>query len=525
MLDFKGDIILVLDFGSQYTQLIARRVRENQVYCKILPCYAPLDSIRELKPKGLILSGGPASVYDSQPPACSEGILELGIPILGICYGMQWITHQMGGKVSPAARREYGKASLIIDDGTDLLKKIGSSSMSGSQTSSTTNVWMSHGDRIEKMPGSFRVIAHTHNSPIAAIKHQTRPIFALQFHPEVVHTQEGTGILKNFLYSICRVNPTWTMRSYLDRAVDDIRGTVQQGRVICALSGGVDSAVAAMLVHRAVGEQLTCVFVNNGLLRSQEVEQVVDTFRRDLKLDLRYVDATTSFLKKLVGVTDPEKKRRIIGRQFITIFEQEAKKIGNVEFLVQGTLYPDWIESTSFRGPSATIKTHHNVGGLPRRMRFRLIEPLRELFKDEVRRLGLEIDIPESIIYRHPFPGPGLAVRIIGDVNRKRIDLLRQADSIVDQEIRKAGLYRDIWQAFAILLPIKTVGVMGDERTYEHVIAIRAVQSEDGMTADWFRLPHDVLELMSNRIINEIKGINRVVFDVTSKPPGTIEWE
>jgi GMP synthase (glutamine-hydrolysing) len=520
-MNLDADKILILDFGSQYTQLIARRIRENHVYCKILSCDTPFKMIREFKPKGLILSGGPASVYNDKPPRCSHEMLDLGIPLLGICYGMQWLTHELGGKVAPATRREYGKAGLFIDDPSDLLRDIGVPS--GAQR--TTTVWMSHGDRIERMPGGFQVIAHTQNSPIAAMKHETRPLYALQFHPEVIHTREGISILKNFLFRICHVNPTWTMVAYLEKAVEEIRETVQQGKVICALSGGVDSTVAAVLVQRAIGDRLTCIFVDNGLLRHHEAEQVVETFRKELKMNLRYVDASSGFLKKLKGVTDPEQKRRIIGRQFIKTFEQEAKSLGHPEFLIQGTLYPDWIESTSFRGPSAKIKTHHNVGGLPTRMRFRLIEPLKELFKDEVRRLGAELHIPDKILHRHPFPGPGLAVRIIGEVNRKRLELLREADVIAVEEIKKAGLYPHLWQVFCVLLPIKTVGVMGDERTYEHVVALRAVESADGMTADWARLSHEVLEVISNRIISEARGINRVVYDITSKPPGTIEWE
>ena len=514
-MDLQADKILILDFGSQYTQLIARRIRENEVYCQIVPCQTNISTLRELKPKGLILSGGPASVYGAKAPSCPHDILELGIPILGICYGMQWMTHELGGVVAPAQRREYGKAELLIDEDTDLFKEI----------RPTTTIWMSHGDRIERLPEGFRVIAHTQNSPIAAMRHETKPFYALQFHPEVVHTAQGSQILSNFLYRICHANRTWTMRTYLSRAAQAIKDTVGEGKAICALSGGVDSAVAAILAHRAIGDQLTCIFVDNGLLRLREAEQVVETFRKDLKMDLRYVDAAGSFLKKLVGVTDPEKKRRIIGRQFIATFEAEAKQLGRPEYLIQGTLYPDVIESTQARGPSATIKTHHNVGGLPTRMRFRLIEPLRELFKDEVRRLGLELGLPEKILWRQPFPGPGLAVRVIGEVNRRRLALLRQADAIVEEEIRKAGLDRQLWQAFAVLLPIKTVGVMGDERTYEHVVALRAVQSEDGMTADWARLPYEVLEVLSSRIINEVKGINRVVYDISSKPPSTIEWE
>jgi GMP synthase (glutamine-hydrolysing) len=512
--------ILVLDFGSQYTQLIARRIREAHVYSQILPCTVPLATVLAYRPQGIVLSGGPSSVYEKKAPSVSKELFDLGIPILGICYGMQLVTHLSGGEVAKSKHREYGRADLTIDDKSDLFRDIGKDG--------STVVWMSHGDRIERMPPGFRSIAHTANSPIAAMKrddHKGR-IYCLQFHPEVVHTPEGTTLLRNFVYNICGCKPTWTMQSYVDTAVKQIREQVGKERVICALSGGVDSSVAAALTHRAIGDQLTCIFVDNGLLRSGEKEQVKQTFANQLHLNLRLIDASASFLAKLKGVIDPERKRKIIGKQFIQQFEAEAKKkSGGVTFLVQGTLYPDVIESVSFKGPSATIKTHHNVGGLPVRMKLKLIEPLRELFKDEVRVLGKELGLPDEIVWRQPFPGPGLAIRVLGAVTKERLAILRAAESILDQEIRAAGLYREIWQSLAVLLPIRTVGVMGDQRTYEHVIALRAVTSLDGMTADWAKIPNDVLGKMSNRIINEVRGVNRVVYDISSKPPATIEWE
>ncbi|MEO8340161.1 MAG: glutamine-hydrolyzing GMP synthase [Nitrospirota bacterium] len=512
--------MLVLDFGSQYTQLIARRIREAHVYSQILPCTVPLATILAYRPQGIVLSGGPSSVYEKKAPTVSKELFDLGIPILGICYGMQLVTHLSGGQVAKSKHREYGRADLTIDDESDLFKGIGKNG--------STVVWMSHGDRIERMPPGFRAIAHTANSPIAVMRRDdyTRRIYCLQFHPEVVHTPEGTQILRNFVYDICGCQPTWTMQSYVETAVQQIREQVGKERVICALSGGVDSSVAAALTHRAIGDQLTCIFVDNGLLRSGEKEQVKQTFAQQLHLNVRLIDASNVFLAKLKGVIDPERKRKIIGRQFIKRFEAEAKKkSGAVKFLVQGTLYPDVIESVSFKGPSATIKTHHNVGGLPARMKLKLIEPLRELFKDEVRVLGKELGLPDEIVWRQPFPGPGLAIRVLGAVTKERLAILRAAESILDQEIRAAGLYREIWQSLAVLLPIRTVGVMGDQRTYEHVIALRAVTSLDGMTADWAKIPNDVLGKMSNRIINEVKGVNRVVYDISSKPPATIEWE
>jgi GMP synthase (glutamine-hydrolysing) len=510
-----ADRILVLDFGSQYTQLIARRIRESKVYSEIFPFNATIQKINGFGPKGIILSGGPSSVYDGNAPVPDPEILRLGIPVLGICYGMQLMADSLGGRVGKALRREYGRAELIVDNDEDLLWGI----------SQKTKVWMSHGDRIEKLPPGFSIIGHTVNSPVAAMADKKHGFYALQFHPEVVHTDEGSRILHNFIFHISRCKPTWEMSSFIEWSVSEIRESARDKKVICALSGGVDSSVTAVLVHRAIGDNLTCIFVDNGLLRKGEAEKVKKTFQEHFHIPFIHVDAGGRFLRRLNGVTDPEQKRKIIGNEFISVFEEEARKIKGAEFLAQGTLYPDVIESVSFKGPSAVIKSHHNVGGLPEVMKLNLIEPLRELFKDEVRMLGVELELPEEICWRHPFPGPGLAIRCIGEVTEERLWILREADSVVFEEVKAAELYRELWQAFAVLLPIKSVGVMGDERTYEHVVAVRAVTSRDGMTADWAKIPHEVIERISNRIINEVKGVNRVVYDITSKPPGTIEWE
>jgi len=512
------DKILILDFGSQYTQLIARRVRECQIYSEIHPYDVPVEKVKSLAPKGIILSGGPASVYEKNAPLCDPAIPRMGIPILGICYGMQLIAQQMGGEVVRSEKREYGKAKLTLDRGGKLFKGLG---RKGSQLI----VWMSHGDSVRTLPPGFHAIAQSKNTPFAAVEEPQKRIYGLQFHPEVVHTPRGMHLIKNFLFHICGCSNLWTMESFLEQASQDLRRKIRRGKVICALSGGVDSTVVALLLHKAIGEGLQCIFVNNGLLRKNEASQVVNLFRHHFKIPLTYVRAEHSFLKKLEGVIDPEDKRKRIGKEFISIFEREARKIGGVQYLAQGTLYPDVIESVSAKGPSATIKSHHNVGGLPEKMRLNLVEPLRELFKDEVRQLGKVLGLADEIIKRQPFPGPGLAIRIIGEVNEERLGILRAADEIVMKEMEKNDLLEKVWQSFAVLLPVKTVGVMGDERTYENVIALRVVTSQDGMTADWARLPYKILESLSNRIINEVKGVNRVVYDISSKPPSTIEWE
>ncbi|HTP79567.1 MAG TPA: glutamine-hydrolyzing GMP synthase [Bacteroidota bacterium] len=511
-----AESILVLDFGGQYTQLIARRVREIGVYSEIHPFNISPETIRSLSPRGIILSGGPSSVYDANAPKPARAIYDLGIPILGICYGLQLIADQLGGSVDASARREFGKAEIRVDSKEVLFRGVGPE----------TTVWMSHGDALKTLPEGFEPAARSANAPICAIRNSRKKIFGVQFHPEVIHTPEGRKILENFVLGICGARGGWTAGSFIEGAQNDIRLKVGNSRVLCALSGGVDSSVLALLLHKTIGDRLVCVHINNGLMRKNESELVVKTFEEHLKIPVTSIDAGAEFLVRLRNVTEPEEKRRIIGRTFIDIFEQEAKRLeGSVEFLAQGTLYPDVIESTSTKGPSATIKTHHNVGGLPKDLRFKLIEPFRELFKDEVRTIGRLLGLPEFILGRHPFPGPGLAVRTIGDITTEKLALLREADDIFIQELRASGQYDSVWQAFAVLLPVKSVGVMGDGRTYEYTVALRAVSSVDGMTADWADLPHKVLAAASNRITNELRGVNRVVYDISSKPPATIEWE
>ena len=506
--------IVVLDFGSQFTQLIARRLRELSVYSEILPFDTTLDEIQRRKPVGIILSGGPKSVSETGAPRCDPRVVSVGVPVLGICYGMQLMTDILGGQVAPAPHREYGLATITIEPGAPLFAAI----------PSELRVWASHGDFVKIAPAGFAVTATTANAPVAAMAAPERGLYALLFHPEVAHTDRGLEILRNFAFGVCGCTGDWTMRSFVEEATARIREQVGSGRVVCGLSGGVDSTVAALLIHRAIGDRLTCIFVDNGVLRLDEAAQIRRRFER-LKLSLVFVDASRLFLDRLTGITDPEQKRKIIGGAFIEVFEAEAKKLGEFDFLAQGTLYPDVIESVSVIGPSHVIKSHHNVGGLPDRMRFKLVEPLRQLFKDEVRAVGTELALEDEFVWRQPFPGPGLAVRILGEVTESRLNLVRRADHIVAEEVKRGGYYRRLWQSFAVLLPVQSVGVMGDARTYEYTIAIRAVESRDGMTADWARLPHDLLATISSRIVNEVKGINRVVYDISSKPPSTIEWE
>ena len=512
------DLVLILDFGSQTTQLIARRVRESKVYCEIHPCTLSLDAIRAKEPRAIILSGGPASVYDQGAPQIDKGVFELGLPILGICYGMQLTAHVLGGKVEHAEKREFGLAKVIVDKPEGIFHRF--------SRRESVDVWMSHGDRVASMPPGFETVGISANTPFCAVANHAKKIWGVQFHPEVVHTPRGSDVLASFLFEVAGLSPTWTPGSFTDDAIRSVREKVSPNdRAICGLSGGVDSSVAAVLCHRALGDRLTCIFVDNGVLRQGEFEQVVATFRETFHLNLVAVDAKKRFLDALKGVSDPEAKRKVIGKVFIDVFDEEAQKVENAKYLVQGTLYPDVIESVSFKGPSAVIKSHHNVGGLPEQMKLKLIEPLRELFKDEVRACGETLGMPRDILQRQPFPGPGLAIRCLGEVTEERLAVLRAADHIVTEEIRAAGLYDQIWQSFCVLLPVKSVGVMGDHRTYEETCAIRAVRSIDGMTADWAQIPYEILGKMSNRIINEVRGINRVVYDISSKPPATIEWE
>jgi GMP synthase (glutamine-hydrolysing) len=506
--------VVVLDFGSQFTQLIARRLRELSVYSEILPFNTPLSEIRARDPVGIVLSGGPRSVSEASAPRCDAGVFASDVPVLGICYGMQLMTDMLGGQVAAAPHREFGHATIAIGTGAPMLASVGPE----------LRVWASHGDFVKTAPSGFSVTATSANAPVAAMADEARRFYALLFHPEVAHTDRGTEILRNFAFDICGCTGDWTMASFVEETVGKIAAQVGTGRVVCGLSGGVDSTVAALLIHRAVGDRLTCIFVDNGVMRHDEAGQIRRRFER-LRLPLVFADASGLFLERLAGVTDPETKRKIIGGAFIEVFEAEAKQLGTFDFLAQGTLYPDVIESVSVIGPSHVIKSHHNVGGLPEHMRFKLVEPLRQLFKDEVRAVGKEMGLEDEFVWRQPFPGPGLAVRILGEVTPTRLDLVRRADTIVAEEVRKAGWYRRLWQSFAVLLPVQSVGVMGDARTYEYTAAIRAVESKDGMTADWARLPHELLEAISSRIVNEVRGINRVVYDISSKPPSTIEWE
>ena len=519
-MDIHSQKILILDFGSQYTQLIARRVREARVYCEIHPYNMDLEKLCAFNPRGIILSGGPSSVFDRGSPRVGKTIFNLGVPILGICYGMQLTTKLFGGTVERSSKREYGPAKLKVG-----ATYAGASGLFSGLGKAGLDVWMSHGDRVRRLPPGFKTLARSGNGVIAAMANLKLGFYGVQFHPEVVHTPKGAKLLKNFLFKICSLKPGWTMRSFIDDAVGTIKERVGKGKVVCGISGGVDSSVTAVLVNRAIGRNLTCIFVDNGVLRKGEGDKVYKTLKRHFRMSIKKVNASERFLKRLKHVVDPERKRKLIGNEFIRVFDEEAGRIKGVGFLAQGTLYPDVIESVSFKGPSATIKSHHNVGGLLKKMKLRLVEPLRELFKDEVRVLGRELGMSDELVERHPFPGPGLAIRIIGEVTRARCEMLREADAIVLEEIKSAGLYHSIWQAFAVLLPVRTVGVMGDERTYEFTVAVRAVESTDGMTADWVRLPYEVMGKISSRIINEVRGVNRVVYDISSKPPSTIEWE